>query len=226
VGHRVRGVWRISGWLAAASCAAALAGCNTNNPVLGGVAGIDKPGTSIKVNNPNPSKWVGKMAAPGPRGEATSIWACRPLACAGAAAVAVRRQQSPTRHPDRIALEKAAKLLPTQAKAQDLVAEAASEGHERVSSLSSGVTEVRGYPAVVAETKRTSNGKVSYVLNGAVFIGNALLKIWSSSTTRDEAKRNFNEFADAVQIHDLEAPAPGSAPVATQSAIAGEPSER
>ncbi len=88
--------------------------------------------------------------------------------------------------------------------------EAASDGDERQQSLSAKVTEARGYPAIVAETKRTSRGKVNYVMRGDLFIGLMLVKIVSQSSTREEAKKNFDEFVNMLEIVDYELPAPGT----------------
>jgi hypothetical protein len=165
----------------------------------------ERPGTQVKFSNPNPAKWNNAIS---PRNSTVRLFGCKPLACAGPAAVALQTSPSPTRHPDRVALEKAAKLLPTQAKAQDMMMEAASEGDERQTSLSAKVTELRGYPAIVAENKRTSRGKASYVMRGDLFIGLMLVKIVSQSTTREEAKRNFDEFVAMLEIIDFERPAP------------------
>lgn len=183
----------------------------------------DKPGTNVKFQNPNPNKWVvtqNRQTAPGLW---ATVYACKPLACAGAAGVGIQGTPSPTRTPDRTALEKSAKLLPTQAKADDLMAEAASGGDERVSFITSGVTEVRGYPAILAETKRTTRGKARYLLQGNLFVGSLLMKVWSVSTTREEAKRNFDEFIAVMEVVDIEAPLPaanGGASAPPQNAMA------
>ena len=190
----------------------AVAGCVTGNSA-NAPPSPERPGTRVTLTNPNPQKWARAPLSSRPRPGDPGIYICKPLACAGAAAVAVQTTASPTRNPDRAALEKAAKLLPTQAKAQDLMMEAASEGDERLSSLSSKVTEVRGYPAIIAETKRTSRGKASFIMRGDLFIGRLLVKVASQSTTRDEAKRNFDEFVASLEIIDFEPPAPGAAPV-------------
>jgi hypothetical protein len=81
----------------------------------------------------------------------------------------------PDAAPDRKALEKAAKLLAVQTRAQDMMAEAASEGDERITALSSRVTDVRGYPAIIAESKRTSSGKASFVIRSDASRCNCLI---------------------------------------------------
>ena len=157
--------------LAAAPLVSACAGGGGANLPIS----AERPGTNIKVSNPNPQKWNNAVALA--RNPNARIFVCKPLACAGAPRSRCKPQRARPRHPDRAALEKAAKLLPTQAKAQDMMMEAASEGDERQTSLSGKVTEARGYPAIVAEVKRTARGKVSYVMRGDLFIG----RRWSRS---------------------------------------------
>jgi len=170
-------------------------------------------GTRVKVTNPNPTRWIVVPTPARYRVLGVTIFACRPLACAGSATVIFGSHRSPTRDPDRHALEKAAKLLPTQAKAKDLVMDAASDGEERLTSLSSKVTKVRGYPAIIAETKRTSHRKVTYIYQGHLFIGDRLVKMGSISSRRDEAKRNFNEFVAVLSIEDYLPSGPPAQPI-------------
>lgn len=191
------------GLIAAIAVAPLLSACGANNAGLNASQppSAERPGTRITTRNPNPSKWNSPVSV---RNSTARFFVCKPLACAGAAVVAVQTGSSPTRHPDRAALEKAAKLLPTQAKAQDMMMEAASEGDERQTPLSSKVTEARGYPAIVAEVKRTTRGKASYIMRGDLFIGLMLVKVVSHSSTREEAKKNFDEFVNMLEIIDHE----------------------
>ena len=229
------------GLLAVASVSLALAGClatgqgtpGSSDSSAPGKFGVDKPGTTVKVNIPDFNKWFlqqsGQTPPPNPQapqqaGAKTLIYACKPMACAGTALVGVQMSPSPTRNPDRKALEKAAKLLPTQAKAQDLVADAASEGDIRITSLSSKVAELRGYPAIIGETKRTTRGKAAFTVRGDMFVGSILVKVISQSTDRQEAKRNFDSFVAVLEIKDMEAPtstpAQEAAPVALDNPTA------
>jgi hypothetical protein len=204
-----------------------LAGCTTGQ--LAGVTQGDptpeRPGTKITVRNPNDAKWMAIRPAGQTKTTNMMMWVCRPLACAsGQAAVGAQNSPSPTRHPDRKALEKAAKLLAVQTRAQDMMAEAASEGDERIAALSSRVTDVRGYPAIIAESKRTSRGKASFVIRGELFIGLFRVRLISTSSDRAEAKRNFDEFAEAMEIVDVEPGQPGPAPeLPPPSALDGPP---
>jgi hypothetical protein len=190
----------------------AVAGCNaaTLNRLSNAPISEQNPGTSVKVKNPDPGKWAfvnpvpANPAALNPTPARPGFWICKPLACAGDAAVSVFTGRSPTRNPDRTALEKAAKLLPTQFKAQDLMMEAASEGDERITSLSSKVTTVRDYPAIVAEAKRTSYRKERFMLRADLFIGVLQVRVVSIATQRAEAMKHFESFVAAMEIVDVE----------------------
>ena len=190
----------------------ALAACNTSGRTGGlNVAGASSQGTTnVRIANPDPGKWAGFQPRLQAQTSKIAAWVCRPMACSGKAVVVSQLTNSPTRHPDRKALEKAAKLLATQTKAQDMMMEAASEGDERVTPISSRVTEVRSYPAIVAESKRTSSGKHSYVYRGDLFVGTLLVRLVSSAPDRDEAKRHFDSFATAMEISDVEPSAPSA----------------
>jgi hypothetical protein len=181
-----------------------LAECATSGQ-LAGVAGDPSDSTEITVRNPNNAKWMAVRPPGQPKTANMMLWVCRPLACAsGQAAIGAQSSPSPTRNPDRKALEKAARLLAVQTRAQDMMAEAASEGDERITALSSRVTDVRGYPAIIAESKRTSRGKASFVMRGELFIGLSRVRLISTSSDRAEARRNFDEFAEAMEIVDVE----------------------
>jgi len=204
-----------------------LSGCAGTGALSNAPPSPDRPGTRITLNNPDSEKWAPaprRANAPPPRpGQVEQIWVCRPLACAGKAIVGIQSQPSPTRHPDRAALEKMAKFAPAQARAQDVMMEAASDGEERMTPLSSKVTEVRGYPAIVSEAKRTSKSKASYSIRGQLFIGTMLLHVISASTDRAEAKKHFDSFVAAIEILDVPPPddpigAPAQTPTALESA--------
>jgi hypothetical protein len=172
---------------------------------------LDRPGTRLTIRNPDPARWMPTNRQTNQQTRTqTTIWMCRPLACAGNnAAVAIQTSPSPTRSPNRAALERVAKLIPAQAKAQDVMMEAASDGDERLTALSSKVTQVRDYPAILTELKRTSRGKVRYVYRGDLFVGLFVVRIVSASTAREEAQQNFSSFVAAFEVLDQPPPAPG-----------------
>jgi hypothetical protein len=185
--------------------------------------GMSMPGTRVTLKSPNAEKWAVTQTAAQAKANNMQVWACKPLACAAErSVVAGTFGKSPTRNPDKEALARAARLLAVQTRAQDLVMDAASEGEERITPLASGVTEIRGYPAITAESKKTyGRGKTDYIYRGDVFVGLTMVRLISISSTRAEAKRNFDEFAEAMEILDVPPPASNTAPPAGPAALSG-----
>ncbi len=189
-----------------------LSGCAGGQlAALRGPPSAAQPGTQITLKNPDATKWQA-VVPPGPRRPGlTNIWACRPLVCSDDAMIAALGIPSATRNPDRKALETAAKLLAAQTRAQDVLLDAASDGETRMTALSSRVTQVRGYPAILAESKRVANKRTRYLVCGELFIGLFLVKVLSASDSRREANRNFESLVAAMDIVDV---APGGAAAA------------
>jgi hypothetical protein len=210
----------VAAGLVLAGCAASTQGARVANPgspdgqttvMDTPAAGLDRPGTRLTIRNPDPAKWQAANRQSNQQNRAvTTVWLCRPLACAGPnALVAIQTSPSPTRSPNRTALERVAKLIPAQAKAQDLVMDAASDGDERLTPLSSKITQVRDYPAILTEMKRTSRGKVNFIYRGDLFIGLFVVRIVAASSDRKEAQQNFTSFVSAFDVLDQPPPAPG-----------------
>ena len=209
------------GWLVPLASALVLSGCGG---AMMGSPSAEQPGTRVTLRNPDPAKWAfvrPREALQRPAtGQVTQVWVCRPSLCSRNTLVGVQTQPSPARHPDRKTLDKMAKFMPAQARAQDIMMEAVSDGEERMTALSSKVTEVRGYPAIVGESKRTSKDKVAFMVRGELFIGVILVRVLSVSPDRDEAKRNFDAFVTSLEILDVpreESPTGSVAPAALES---------
>jgi len=182
----------------------------------------ERPGTRVTIKSPNLEKWAVAQTAAQARANGYQVWACKPLACsAERSVVAGQFGKSPTRHPDKAALTRAAKLLSVQTKAQDLVMDAASEGDERITPLSSGVAEFRGYPAITAESKKIYRGKTDYIYRSDIFVGLTMVRLISVSSARGDAKRHLDEFVDAMEIIDVEPPAPGAQASSDSTALSG-----
>lgn len=174
---------------------------------------LDRPGTRLTIRNPDASQWMPSNRQTNQQNRTTTtIWVCRPLACAGkSAAVAIQTSPSPTRSPNKAALERVAKLIPAQAKAQDIMMDAASDGDERLTPLASKVTQVRDYPAILTEMKRSSRGKVNYIYRGDLFIGLFVVRVIAVSSERPEAQKNFAAFVSAFDVID-QPPGPPAEP--------------
>ena len=181
-----------------------VASADPQTTVMDAPGALDRPGTRLTIRNPDAAKWMPANRQTNPQNRTeTTTWVCRPLACAGkSAAVAIQTSPSPTRSPNKTALERVAKLIPAQAKAQDIMMEAASDGDERLTPLTSKVTQVRDYPAILTEMKRTSRGKVNYIYRGDLFIGLFVVRVIAASTERNEAQKNFSAFVSAFEVID------------------------
>ena len=78
--------------------------------------------------------------------------------------------------------------------------EAASDGDERLTTLGTKIAEMRGYPVILTETKRTTRGKARFLYRGDLFVGMLIVKVIGSSTDRAEAKRSFEAFVAALEM--------------------------
>ncbi len=159
-----------------------------------------KPGgVRVTTRAPDADKWDGQKSANGMQ----RVFKCKPLACADAEIVTILFSKSPTRHPDPEALEKLAKTdLPKSLHAADAAREVLADGDAKLETLSSKTATLKGYPAVVNET-RLSQGKVSIYLNTAIiFAGPLMIRLQSSSKNRALAQKSLNEFVEAMKIEE------------------------
>jgi hypothetical protein len=201
-----------------------LAACQTAGG--GGVrASASNSGTKIAILNPNPQVWIERRIQTG------SVFTCRALACADpATAVLVEVGSSHTREPDPQALQKLAKLIPAQVEGRNLMLQVTSDGKETFKTLSTRVTAVRGYPAIVAELKRSGPGKTNFIVLSDLFVGTALVRISTASNDLASAKRIFDSFANALGIADqppqTARAAPLPAPAAPVPPPASSPTKR
>jgi hypothetical protein len=159
-----------------------------------------KPGgVRVTTRAPDADKWDGQKSANGMQ----RVFKCKPLACADAEIVTIVFSKSPTRHPDPEALEKLAKTdLPKSLHAADAAREVLADGDAKLETLSSKTATLKGYPAVVNET-RLSQGKVSIYVNTAIiFAGPLMIRLQSSSKNQALAQKSLNEFVEAMKIEE------------------------
>ena len=179
-----------------------LAGCQatsstTYSPPSG--AGIDSPGTFSSVRRLDAEKWVRR----GVNGEAQRF-DCRPLACSESSWVILARTRSPTRNPDRVALEKFAReSIAAQISAANIRMATESENHVHMKMLNSKVTQIRGFPAVVTEVLQTGIGSPSYGSRALIFAGNSGISVFSWSKSMNVARKNQDSFIADMDIFDV-----------------------
>jgi hypothetical protein len=170
-----------------------------------------KPG-SIRVTTkaPEPDKWDALSLNNGTR----RIFKCKPLACPDPQSVVFTFSKSPTRHPDPKALERFAKEeLPKSIRAASAAREVMSDGEEKAETLTSDTATLKSYPSVINETKLSRNKSETYVQTAIIFAGALMVRIQSSSSNRELAKKALAEFLEIMRIEEgPPAPPPGTPP--------------
>jgi hypothetical protein len=194
--------------LLAVPCLAQTAGNDAAKPLKPG-------GVRITTKAPEPDKWDVQRTA----NAAVRVFKCKPLACPDAATVTIAFVKSPTRHPDPQALEKFAKVeLPKSIRALDAAREILTDGAEKVETVSSKTATLKGYPAVVSETKFSRGKTATYLDTAFVFAGPVMIRIFATSQSRDWAKKSLDQFVDVMNIEEGPPLPPG-----TETTPAGKP---
>jgi hypothetical protein len=167
-----------------------------------------KPG-SVRVTTraPEPDKWDAQRSANGLQ----RVFKCKVLACSDPETVSFTFLKSPTRHPDPQALEKFAKIdLPKSIRAVDAQREILTDGAEKIETLNSKTATLKGYPAVVNESKVSRDKKAVFLNMAIIFAGPAMIRVQSVSESRDLAQKSLNQFVEAMRIEEGPPLQPGS----------------
>jgi hypothetical protein len=160
---------------------------------------IKPGGVRITTKAPEPDEWDGQRSANG----MVRVFKCKPLACPDAATVTNTFLKSPTRHPDPQALEKFAKVeLPKSMRAPDAAREILTDGAEKIETMSSKTATLKGYPAVVSETKFSKGKTATYLDSAIVFAGPVMIRVFSTSQNRDWAKKTLDQFVEVMNIEE------------------------
>jgi hypothetical protein len=160
---------------------------------------IKPGGVRITTKAPEPDEWDGQRSANG----MVRVFKCKPLACPDAATVTITFLKSPTRHPDPQALEKFAKVeLPKSMRALDAAREILTDGAEKIETMSSKTATLKGYPAVVSETKFSKGKTATYLDSAIVFAGPVMIRVFSTSQNRDWAKKTLDQFVEVMNIEE------------------------
>jgi hypothetical protein len=170
-----------------------------------------KPGSMrVTTKAPEPDKWDVLSSNNGTR----RVFKCKPLACPDPQTVIFTFSKSPTPHPDPKALDRFAKEeLPKSIRAASAAREVMSNGEEKAETLASDTATLKNYPSVINETKLSRNTSETYVQTAIIFAGALMVRIQSSSSNRELAKKALAEFLDVMRIEEgPPAPPPGSPP--------------
>jgi hypothetical protein len=159
-----------------------------------------KPGAvRVTTKAPEPDKWTSQRSANG----TVRLFKCKQLACPDVTTVTIMFSNSPTRHPDPKALEKFAKVdLPKSMRALDAARGILTDGAEKVETMGSKTTTLKGYPAVVAENKFSKGKTATYLDIAIVFAGPMMIRFSSVSQDRDFAKKTLDQFVEVMNIEE------------------------
>ena len=118
-----------------------------------------KPGDVRVGTRAPPGDWDVQIAP----NRSQRVYKCKPLACPDAETVSFTFSKSPTAKPNPKALEKYAAVdLPKTMRALAAARTVMQDVPQQIETLSSKAATVKGYPAVVNETKFTYGKTVNY----------------------------------------------------------------
>lgn len=179
-----------------------------------------QPGTMrITAKAPEPDKWNVRASANGTE----RVFKCKPLACSDPQTVSIGLLKNPTPHPNPKALKKFAQEdLPKSIRAASASREIMSDGAEKIETIASETATLKGYPAVVNETKFSKGKSVIHVQTAMIFAGPLLVRVQSSSPDGGLAKKALDEFIDVMRIEE----GPPTPPTDTSKPPAAAPGAR
>lgn len=173
----------------------AVTGCTDARPNL--AAGNPPPG-GLSITTRTPVDFVALEAKPNPR---TTVFQCKPLACAVPAFLSVGSGSSPARHPDPAALERFAKVdLPKQILAKDASDAILSDGKSRTVLLGSRVGTAKGFPAITLDFRKSVDGHVNLLTVVSIFAGPSVVTVKSESAERRLVDKNLQLMLDNITL--------------------------
>lgn len=166
-------------------------------PKPGAAPAAPVPAGGIRVTVRPPVDWVKRELRTG--NVMTQVYVCKALACFNPSSVSVKSVPTLARHPDPRALEALAKTtLPKMILAQSASQMILSDGKIVTKILSSKVTELAGYPAIIMETSKTGLPKLEFRAIGLIFAGPIMLIVASQSTVLADAEAHLTSFVSLV----------------------------
>jgi hypothetical protein len=158
-------------------------------------------GVRIITRVPETGKWDASSGANG-----TRVFLCKALACPDREIVTITISKTLARHPDPKALEKYAKIdLPKQQRAAAAAAQVLSDDKITYETIASKTAKLKGYPAIINESKIVTAKATTYLHVAIIFSGPVMVRVSSRSVNRELARKSLHEFVEAMAI--VEGPA-------------------
>jgi hypothetical protein len=77
-----------------------------------------------------------------------------------------------------------------------------ADGDAKLETLSAKTATLKGYPAVVNETKLTQGKVFIYLDTTIIFAGPIMIRLQSVSKNRTLAQKSLNEFVEVMKIEE------------------------
>jgi hypothetical protein len=153
--------------------------------------------TITRTHSPDPGKWAYQ------RINNRDQWQCRPLACADNGIVTISVTKSPAPHPDPVALEKFAKTqLPEVFEKANANLGNLTGATRQLKLVSTSTGKIRGYYAIrTVGDLSTEKGQFKTV-SAMMFVDASFVLITSTATNLSTARKNLDDFANAMEIED------------------------
>lgn len=181
---------------------------------------IKPGGVRVFTRSPELGKWDVQTLNNG----AKRVFRCKPLGCPSPQTIIFTFTKSPTRKPDPTALEKYAKVdFPKSLRAFLAAQEVMTEKNFRIETLTAKTATVKGYPAVINQSRLTGGKVTSYVDTTILFAGPLMIRIESSSFNRDLAQKSLQEFIEVMTITEGPPLQPPSTPTPAPVPVTPKP---
>jgi hypothetical protein len=186
-----------------------LAACAPTREIAPGVTAVAagqqaEPGTvRFSLAGIDDAKWTASVQQGAPDGSVRYGFTCKVLTCPEPAVVVLTTRRSPDERPNPRALEKFAKeSLPKLTQAESLRLQVRSDNKAKAETLSSAVTRVQDYPAILNETKITIADRQRFITTSTVFAGKLLVGIRAEAGDRATARIAVDDFAKAFKVEE------------------------
>ena len=160
--------------------------------------GVTEPGTRINIGPPNTYDWDSVRTD-------TRAWrfTCRPFKCAEQSAVYVTAETNFSGRPDKSYLEKYLKeKIPKDIRDQNSRSLIESNGQVGYALLSSRISQIKGFPAIVVEARKSSGGSSDSIIRSYIFATYAVIRVDSISLQATVARLYSDAVLSGLEIMD------------------------
>jgi hypothetical protein len=189
--------------------AVGLAACTQTAEIAPGVVATTAqeaaaPGTvRFRLAGLDEAKWTASVRQGAPDGSVRLGYTCKVLVCPEPAVVILTTRRAPSERPDPKLLDRLAKeSIPKLTQAESLQLQVRTNNQAKTDTLSSAVTRIRDYPAILSETRLTALDRQRFTTIAMVFAGKLLVTVRAEAGDRVTARTAIDDFARALTIEE------------------------